>query len=104
MNTLANLLERYSGPFLKWMREEFQKMEQRTRKLMTMHEALHPRYDIGYMCQEKKKEEDSPALKIASIQRLKDYLKKSKERQITATRNSTENIKINRMLWCGDEE
>ena len=31
-----------------------------------------------------------------SIQRLEDYIKKSKERLITANRNSTENTKVNR--------
>ena len=32
----------YSGPFLKWTRE-LKQMDQRTRKLMTMPKALHPR-------------------------------------------------------------
>ena len=41
INTWAVLLERYLGPFLKWTREEPKKMDQRTRKLMTMHKALH---------------------------------------------------------------
>ena len=40
-------------------------MDQRTRKLMTMQEALHPKDEINYMYQEKKDEEDSLALKIA---------------------------------------
>ena len=34
-----------------------------------MHKALHTRDDIDYMCQEKKEEEDSPALKNGSIHR-----------------------------------
>ena len=42
----AILLIRYSGPFLKWTREELQQMDQRTRKLMTMHKALNPKDDI----------------------------------------------------------
>ena len=37
INTGAVLLIRYSGPFLKWPREEIKQMDQRTRKLMTMH-------------------------------------------------------------------
>ena len=37
---------RYSGPFLKWTREELKQMDQRTRKLMTMHKALHPRDEV----------------------------------------------------------
>ena len=30
---------------------------------MFMHKALHPKYDIDCMCQEKKEEKDSPALR-----------------------------------------
>ena len=32
---------RYPGPFLKWTKEELRQMNQRTRKLMTIHMALH---------------------------------------------------------------
>ena len=39
INTWAVPLVRYSGPFLKWTREELRQMDQRTRKLMTMHKA-----------------------------------------------------------------
>ena len=46
INTWAVPLDRYSGPFLKWTREELKQMDQRTRKLMTMHKALHPRDDV----------------------------------------------------------
>ena len=46
INTWAVPLVRYSGPFLKWIRNELKQMEQRTRKLMTMHKALHPRDDV----------------------------------------------------------
>ena len=51
------------------MREELQQMDQRTRKRMTTHKALHPRDDIDFMSQEKKEDEDSPAFKIASMHR-----------------------------------
>ena len=37
INTWAVLLVKYSGPFLKWNRDELKQMDQRTRKLMTMH-------------------------------------------------------------------
>ena len=46
INTRAVHLVRYSGPFLKWTREELKQMDQKTRKLMTMHEALHPKDDV----------------------------------------------------------
>ena len=65
INTWAIRLERHSGPFLKWTREELQQMDERTRKLMTMHEALHHRDDIDR--QEKKEDKDLPAFKIASM-------------------------------------
>ena len=59
-------LVRYSGSFLKWTRKEFQEMDQRTRKQMTIHKALHPRDDIDRLLfyEKKKEEEDTPALKI----------------------------------------
>ena len=37
---------RYFRPFLKWTRDELKQMDQRKRKLMTMHKALHPRDDV----------------------------------------------------------
>ena len=46
INTWAVPLVRYLGPFLKWTRDELKQMDQRTRKLMTMHKALHPRDDV----------------------------------------------------------
>ena len=46
INTWAAPLVRYSGTFLKLIREELKQMEPSTRKLMTMHKVLHPRDDI----------------------------------------------------------
>ena len=46
INTWAVPLVRYSERFLKWTREELKQMDQRTRKLMTIHKALHPRDDV----------------------------------------------------------
>ena len=42
INTWAVPLVTYSGPFLKWTRDELKQMDQRIRKLMTMHEVLYP--------------------------------------------------------------
>ncbi len=44
---LSSPLIKYSGPFLKWMKEELRQMDQKNRKLMTM--ALNPRDDRIYM-------------------------------------------------------
>ena len=38
-------LVRYSGPYLKFTREELQQIDQRTRKLVEMHKSIHPRDD-----------------------------------------------------------
>ena len=43
-------------------------MDQKQGQLITMHKAFqYPRGDIDYECQEKKEEENSPALKIPSM-------------------------------------
>ena len=46
INTRVVPLVTYSGLFLKWTREEFHQMDQRTRKLTTMLKTLHPRDDV----------------------------------------------------------
>ena len=55
INTWVVSLVIYSGPFLKWIREELKQMDQRTRKLMTMHKALHLRDDVDKLYVSKKK-------------------------------------------------
>ena len=47
INSLAVPLVRYSAPFSNWTREELNQMEKRKRKLMTIHKALHHRYDVN---------------------------------------------------------
>ena len=46
INTWVVSLVRYSGLFLNWTREDLRLLDQRTRKLMTIHNALYPRDDI----------------------------------------------------------
>ena len=46
INTWVVPLVRDSGPFLKWTREELKQIDQRTRKRMTMHKALHLSDDV----------------------------------------------------------
>ena len=93
MNTCAVPLVRYSGQFL--TRDELKQMDQRTRKLMTMHKALNPRDDVDRLYISRKEGgrglasiEDSVD---ASIQRLEDYLEKHERGLITAIRNDTDN-------------
>ena len=101
INTLAVPLVRYYGPFLKWTRDKLKQMDQRTRKLMTMHKALHPRDDVNRLYVLRKDGgrglasiEDSVD---ASIQRLEDYIQKHDGGLITAIRNDTDNTMDNRM-------
>ena len=101
INTWAVTLFRYSGPFLKWTREELNQMDQRTRTLMTMHKALHLRDDVDRLYVSRKEggkglaniEESVDVL----IQRLEDYIEKHEGRLITAIRNDTDNTMDNRM-------
>ena len=56
INTWAVPLIRYSGPFVKWTREELKQMDQRTRKLMTMLKAQHPRDNVDRLYISRKEE------------------------------------------------
>ena len=67
-------------------------MNQRTRKLMMMHKALHLRNDIDRLSMSRKIRgkqlisiENS---KVVSIQKLKDYMKKIKERLIIVAKTA----------------
>ena len=102
INTWAVPLVRYSGPFLKWTRDELKQMDPRTRKLMTMHKALHPRDDVDRLYVSRKDAgrgfaniEDSVD---ASIQRLEDCIQKHEGRLITAIENDTDNTMDNRII------
>ena len=75
-------------------------MDQRTRKLITMRKALHPKDDVDRLYLSRK--EGGRVLASiensvnASIQRLEDYIEKH-EGLITAIRNDTDNGIDNRI-------
>ena len=101
INTWAVPLVGYSGPFLKWTRDELKQMDQRTRKLMTMHKALYPRDDVDRLYVPRKEGvrglasiEDGVD---ASIQRVEDFTEKHEGRLFTAIRNDTDNTIDDRM-------
>ena len=100
-NTWAVPLVRYLGPFLKWTRDELRQMDQGTRKLITMHKALHPRGDVDRLYVPRK--EGGRGLACiedgvdTSIQRFKDYIEKHERGLITAIKNNTNNTIENRM-------
>ena len=101
INTWAVHLVRYSGAFLKWTRDELKQMDQRTRKLMTMYKAFHPRDDVERLYVSRNEGgrwlasiEDSV---YASIQRLEDCIEKHERGLITAIRNDMNNTIDDRM-------
>ena len=101
LNTWAVPLVRYSGPFLKWTRDELKQMDHRTRKLMTMHKALHLRDNVDRLYVSRK--EGGRGLASiensvdASKQRLEDYIEKQERGLITTIRNDTDNTIDDRM-------
>ena len=101
INTWAVPLVRYSWPFLKWTWEELKQMDQRTRKLMIMHKALHPRDDVDRLYVSRKQGgrglasiEDTVD---ASIQRLEDDIEKHERGLFTTIRVDTDNTINERM-------
>ena len=76
-------------------------MDQRARKLMTMHKTLHPSADVDRLYVLRKEGgrglasiEDSVD---TSIWRPEDYIQKRGGRLITVTRKNTDNMRTNRM-------
>ena len=101
INTWAVSLVRYAGPFPKWTRDEISQIDQKTRKLMTMHKVLHHRDDVDRLYVPRKvggrglaSIEDSID---ASIQRLEDYIEKPGGGLIMAIRYNTDITIDNRM-------
>ena len=74
-------------------------MDQRTRKLMTIHKALHPKDDVDRLCVSRKdggRRLTSIEYSVGGlIQRLEDYIEKHGEGLLTATRNNTDNTRTN---------
>ena len=75
-------------------------MDQRTRKLMIMNKAFHPSDNIDGLYVSRKAGVRGLAniddYVDASTQSLKEHIKMSKERLITAANNSNGNIRTNR--------
>ena len=85
INTWAVSLVRYSGPFLKWTREELKQMDQRTRKL----NVFRKEGGRGFASIE-----DSVD---ALIQPLEDFIEKHEQELIAAIRKDTDNTIDDRM-------
>ena len=99
INTWAVSFVRYSGQFLKWTREELKQMDQRTRKLMTMHKFLHPINDVNRYVSRKEGGKRLTGMEGSvgtSKQRFKDYIEKRGGSLITANRSNTDDTGIKR--------
>ena len=103
INTCSVPLVRYLRPFLKWTREELKQMDQRIRKLMIMHKALHPRDDVDRLYVSRKEGRRGLASiedgVEASIQRLEDYIEKYEGGLITAIRNDRQHDEQQKQKW-----
>ena len=90
INTWAVQPVRYSGPFLKRTREYLKQLDQRTRKLMTMHKALNPRDYVDRLYASIKEGRGGLASIWdrfdESIQRLDDYIEMYKGGMISTSR------------------
>ena len=80
-----------------------------TRKLMTIHKALHPRDEVDGLYVSKREGGGGRLNRIedsvdASIQHLEDYIQKRGERLITAIRNNTNNMKTKRTIITRKEK
>ena len=94
-------LVRYLGLFLKWTRDEIEQMDQRTRKLMTIHKVLNPIHDADRLYVSRQEGgkglvciEDSVD---ASIQQIKEEIEKFEAGLITAIKDDTDITMGNRM-------
>ena len=54
INTWAVSVIRYSVGILKWNVEDKDQLDSKTRKLMTMHKALHPKADVKQLYMKRK--------------------------------------------------
>ena len=103
INTWAVSLVRYSGPFIEWTKEELRQLDQKTRKLMTMHNALHPKDDVDRLYVKRK----DGGRGLSSIEdcvndakkELEKYIMQNTERIIMATRTEKINKTENRETW-----
>ena len=77
-------------------------MDQRTRKLMTMHKALHPRDDVDKLYVSRREGgRELASIKTSvdtSIQRLEDYIGKRRGRLIIAIRSNTNETRTSRAV------
>ena len=84
INSRAVSLVRYSAGILKWTKEDVQNMDRKTRKLLTIYRAFHPKGDVDRLYFERKKGgrgligvEDCVNIEVES---LRQYVQQSDEK------------------------
>ena len=91
INIWASLL-RYSAAFIDWNCTELTQLDRRTRKLMTMHNALHPKSNVDRLYIPRRKEGGrglqgvEETVKVTNLG-LENYVKESREHLLTAARS-----------------
>ena len=91
INTWAVSLLRYSATFTDWNGAELTQLARRTRKLMTMHNALHPKTNVDHLYIPSKEDGRGlqgveEAVKLTNLG-LENYVKEFRERLLTAARS-----------------
>ena len=93
ITTWAVSLVRYSGQFLKWTRKKLQQIDQRTRKLMTSYEVLHPTDNIERLYMSKRRKRTHQHWRERGCINTKTWRQHKKEQRLpTATRNEAGNV------------
>ena len=93
INTWAIALLRYSAAFLEWTRLEKEELDRDTRKLLTMHKALHPKSDVDRLYLPRNEggrglQSTQDTIELA-ILGLDNYVRNSHEKLITAAREDS---------------
>ena len=96
INIWAVSLLRYSAAFIDWNCTELTQLDQRTRKLMTMHNALHPKSNVDCLYIPKKEggrglQGVKESVKLTNLG-LENYVKGSTVRLLTAARSVDINL------------
>ena len=90
INTWTVSLLRYSAAFIDWNCTESTHIDRRTRKLMTMHNALHPKSNVDRLYIPRKEggtgqQSVEEAVKLTNLG-SENYVKESRECLLTAAR------------------
>lgn len=94
INTWAVSLFRYGSGVVEWNKQDLEKIDRKTRKLMTMHGALHPRADVDRLYV-KREEGGRGLMSVEEVVKyeehsLKEYVEKQSGDIMAYIRNSRE--------------